>query len=301
MTREELLEKAEDIAKKLDNVNDLDYAYTEGEEYSLKESVMSLTGKVPMMWERKGFNIQQSYSIMFTKLFLAYLISEIKEGNFLPKESLEKIKDCSVENFYDFYWDDHGYSITVIMEYLIENIITKDGIFSISEDLINTDIVHELEYMDESEERNDDYPECEDEAMARCIMESCPKLAKVTDEGELVPFMPGIAYYLKDNHEMDVWMVKISSSVLYDIIKREEEYPSELGKKIVDQYEEVLQSTLLADELYWGLDWTVVDDEDKMVHFFSVTGSDVYGDDCYYPAFSVDRLHKYGMICSLMK
>lgn len=282
MKREERFKRAEEIMSLLDVINNLDYAYSENENEYFENSVMRLTRVKPLLWSNKDANRQQCYSNMFSKILLAYLISELKEKNIFDGGFLEEIKDMEIDIFEEFFYDDCGYKTSAVLEKFIQRSITDQGFFKNYTEYV--DITNVIE--------TDDITLIKKE-MNRAIIKNFPKLEPyiILDEVELIFW--NLAYYLDPFFDIEIELEIIESSILYEIMEKESGCPTDIGEDIINSSKEIFSVILQSDYLYDELRWEIVDKEERKIYFCAVTCSDVYGDDLFYPQFATDRLHRY--------
>lgn len=268
-------------------LNNRMYAYTEMEQEgnNLCETIQLLTGMEPQVWKHKKGNRQQCYSILYNKLFLAYLISEIQKGTILSTQFLQEIKDYELEVWDDFYYDNTGRNNVGVLDKIFLSVLTDHGYFQY--EFVGVDICSEPESYE-----MDEYLELREMYLVNALCESHPKIGairKQLEEDCHESLLLGMYYDVAD---IEPELFVLESSVLYEIEKAEKKSQTEIGQKILKELE-VLES--LVEETYYNafLQWKYQDDKAKKIYYFFLLTADVLGDDYYHPVFTEERLYTF--------
>lgn len=245
--------------------------------------IEAITGSEPLLWSRKGVNIQQCYSTMYSKLILAYLIAEIKEGNLLPLEFLNQIKDYTLEQFSVFRYDDMGYEIGKVLSLIVEESIKQNPYFSLTKESLDLFEVYEAEYHDLEE----------GEVLKQCILEQFPEIENDPDAHKS-EYYETLGIYASQIYESDAEMLILRSPMIYEIREREKQIETELGKIILDDYDFFKAFFLQYSYVSSELDWTIKDDERREECYYAITTAEVIEDDYWGTIIEVrERLHIY--------
>ena len=275
--------KAEQLMRGIDDLCSLEYAYSEIEEDELGENLRIITGaRRPSLWEHATDNGRSvGYAAMFSKLLLAYLLSEIKKRNLLNHNFLEEIKGMEVEPYTEFLYYDCGYKISEILKRIMQSVIQQEGYFKIETFPI---FLPEREE-DDSEEEDEMGKDAEIQKLLESFISDCPELKRQISADDLT-----FLAFRKDTNEYEVEIEKISSEELYQIKEREKSFPSKEGKEILEEsslFEEILHKDLMTVRISYRTDLN------KRTGFYAASPSSIFGDGSRWNSIVVDRHHRY--------
>lgn len=280
---EERHDRYEKIVDLIDGLNNRMYAYGEGDEEILDSLMMKLVGKIPCVWMHKDGNRQQCYANMYSKLLLAYLISEIKSGVLQGMSLLECMKEEQLDYWEDFFFDDMGYATAAALEKIVVENITCQSIFEMKSD-----------YIDLSEYDSKDAYDVGKEKIRECIIDAVPLLSKCMDPDDDEIDFDSIRCFRSNFYNFEVEVETISSQIVYEIWKREQQCPTEQGKWLLDENMHVFAALMQSDYLNNGLSWCLMDEQTQTMYYFLLTCSEVLGNgERYYGEEVYDRVHRY--------
>ena len=194
MTKEERFVEIAEIMRKLDRLNSRMYAYCDDEWDILEEVSESLTHSAPSLWQYKEGNWTQCYSNMYSKLLLAYLVSEIKAGNIFSQGFLEEIAKEQIETWINFDDDLYGYQMSSVLENVVETALTEPGVFKRQSEYVDVSAVCEAHY-DDREAIN---------ILRECIIEAMPCLADYLDMNQNEIILGNLEWAIGGDFEFEV-------------------------------------------------------------------------------------------------
>ena len=290
MTKEERFEEAARLFSLCDDAGDMTSIYTADEEEATVSHLYGILKDEPRLWLRKGWNIQQCYSNMYSKIILAYLLKEIQEGNILDKEFLEGIREEETDVFCEFCYDDMGYKTTKVLRMIVEAVLQKDGVFTFEE--------KDLDLFEVEEHRNEDEFVKARQAFRTSVIQEFPILGEyievIDEEDEDDYLFYDIATYPATYVDFEAELLIVHSKVMYEIMEHEQRTgQTELGKSILERTKSLMGNLLQFDFMYTDYTWTVKDMKSEQMHYCMVYSSQVTGDGYTFLLDNIDRLHKY--------
>lgn len=271
------------IVQNIDDLNDRQEQYTENDDTGLDDIIYNLTGKSPQVWEHKTNNRQQCYSTMYSKLFLAYLICEIKDGTLLSQTCLDQIADHKLETWNLFYYDDTGYQIADSLSELFIKVVEESSFFR------HRDISFDFSVLEMDENSDiDSSVECSI-LMYRLITQSCPDIIKYSSINSTD--LEIMSYYIfEDNFSLDIDIIE--SETIYSIYQAEKNCPTELGQRILHNVNSLFPN-ITHNWTFWCLDFTFLDHEKHTFVSYAFSIPDILGDDYYACADVQPIIHRY--------
>jgi len=290
MTKEERFEEALRIFKLCDAAGNIAGSYSADEESSFEYSMDGLVKGDPKLWAYKGWNIQQCYSNMYSKIIVAYLLKEIKNGNILDKKFLDEVCESELDVFNEFRYDDCGFKTTKVLGKILEEILQRDGIFDFE--------AMELNLNDVALYRADDEYGKARQAFRTSVIQEYPILREYiedVDEDDEDDYMfYDLTTYPENYYDFEAELVVVHSDVIYEIMEHEKRAGfTELGAKIVNGAKNFMDNLLQTDMLYEDYKWEVFDHKQEKVHYCMITCSQVLGDGYTFYMMNTERLHKY--------
>ena len=275
--------KAENIAEKLSVINDRTYAYCETEEEQFQEAIQLFMEEEPMLWMENDWNRQQCYSNMYSKLFLAYLCSEIKNGNILDASVLEKYGDNMIDTWEMFRFLDIGGKTATVLEQLVREVIKKEGLFQ-----------SECLYFDLSDYRGiEDWDDYTEDFVYKMLIDEIPELKRVMDPKKSSYSFSNLAWEIVRHEEFELEMEVVKSKILYQIYQKERNHKTALGNDILNLCDKIFRGLVHQDYLTYGLSWEVIDHERKVISYYMITSSEVLGDDGAFSEECTERIHRF--------
>lgn len=286
-TTEERLQYAAVITNKVDDACVFDGSFSEGSEDYYKKVITQVTGSCPQLWEDARASFEFAYSNMFCKLLLAYLISEIKEGNILKKDFLNQIREMELTSYYDFDYCDTGTKTSYVLEKIVEEVVAESQYFKMDYEIIDTyGLIKEEPGYGIMEKK-----------FYNSLIEAFPLLKTVFKPKDVEEELFNICNYPDIDEDFETELEIIESAVMYQIEKKEENNPTKEGQQIIEESKRIFTFIMQNDYLYNDLAWKIVDDKSGKVYYCSVTCSSVYGDEYYYPLMTLPRINRYRYSC----
>ena len=283
MNKEERFNVASEWARKLDILNDRTMAFSETETESFFCNMNLVLGTIPCLWEETIGSRQQCYSNMFSKLFLAYLIEEIKEGNVLDGNALGRLSGQTLDDWNLFHYTDIGYKIASVLENIMDMILVREGYFDF-----------DVTYIEVSDicgpESNEDIDE---EIIYKFLIKNYPLLNMVIEEKKASNIFGNLSWGMQCHGDLETTLLVIESEVLYEIFQRESVESTDLGKDILSLSKSVFCNYFREDYLIYDLSWEAVDEENKKICYYMISCSELIGDDWTVSEEVFDRLHMY--------
>ena len=261
------MEKYEQICPVIDGICLMNDAFTCREEDGLFEDIRRLTNSSPCLCERRiGEGRVVFYASMISKLLLAYLLSEIKEGNLLSKDFLGKIAGRKIDPYDDFEYYNCNLNTAEVLETIIREVICRDGYFKIRTFDICDPIGASID----------------EESLEELLV------GKYRASREDAQEEASSIYYYKDQYE-DFYAEgeEMRSEILERIALKENKEPTDLGKEII------AESLLVCTSLPKTFSSIFSGRKDGSVFFFYTILSSIWGDDCLWGTNAVDRHHRY--------
>lgn len=283
MMKEERFIQVKSIMKKLDVLNCRMYAYSEEDEDFLENVVFGIANTMPKIWNYKEGNRAQCYSNMYSKLLLTYLLSEIKEGNLLTMNFLDRITKDSLEIWMEFDDDYKGYQMSSVLEHIVEEVITFFGVFEIHSLYVDTLEIYEAHHM------KMEAPE----VVKKCLVDAMPILDNYIDINKDTYQLINLDWVAGNNYEFEIELEVIESKLLYEIYKKELQEITEEGTLIIKTCKECMLNILQEDFINEDLQWEIIAHEECMIKYCGVTCSELIGDNWQHSMEICDRIHKY--------
>lgn len=253
-------------------------AYTEDDDFDLDDIIVNLTGKEPLVWQSKSCNRKQCYSNMYSKLLLAYLISEIQNDNLLPPKFLRKFSNYQIEQWESFVYDDVGNQIGNVLTNIFLEVLKKDDIFyhrdiSVGCPLEIDDVSQKIEFY-----------------LYQEIITECPDIDR---HGIIQPSdFEMIAYFFIEDSDFCLHLDIVESSDLYKIYKAEEKKPTELGQRIIEQLKNIFPH-ITHFSPYHDLCYCGFDDEKEIFVSYAFSSSDILGDNEFQFPEILPSIHRF--------
>lgn len=281
LSKEKCRSEMEHTIRLLDSLNNRMYAYSENEEEWLDELMEPITGSNPRLWMEKNGNRQQCYSSMYSKLLLALFISEIKEAELLDGLFPKEFEKRSLDVWDDFYYDDTGEQTSAALTILLRELITQDGYFNITSD-----------FLDLSEFDDLDGDDTEAAMIVNRIIKEIPLLDGLIKNDDIIRF-DELCYFRTEFYDFEVEVETVNSSVLYEIWEMEEKEQTELGQKILALSDHIFNTYMQSDYVNDFLHWKRIERQERKIYYFTLTSSEVLGDNYLFCQVAVNRLHRY--------
>lgn len=254
----------------------------------LNAPLVEISNRVPCAWRDIFFSYRmKAYLSLYLKLFLAYMISSIQYGYFLPKTMLDRLNDIKLEGWNDFTYLDTGTGIGTALNFLFINMLKQNGYFHYENTPLSC-------LIDEKAETIPSYNE-----FLKLIQESCPGLSALFDKAPRHDSLEELYLHLGDDIEnldqYDLCMQYFQSHLLYDILKREEEHPTKLGQEILEDMHQ-FDSFLIPNWLTQELSWSYLDEDSKSYIFAGLSTLDIYYTQYIYDLFDCAYPYDYRLI-----
>ena len=214
------------FARGTDDVNNLEGIYSQDDEDFFLESVSRLITGKPRLWKEKGSGRAICYSAYASKLLLAYLLAEIKEGNLLSEDFLDSVRKMEVDVWKDFINDDCGYKTAAVLSRIVEAVITEKGFFEMDTISLKTEDLYSDESADEEFA----------ESMKQLIKDACPD---ITDDDlsytEIENGLDFLGWCVKYIEFFSTELYVVKSKILWHIEEKEKSNPTRLGREILKE------------------------------------------------------------------
>lgn len=272
------------IAQNVDGLNTMEGAYCEDDKEFLYEQTAWIA-RTPSLWENKQWSRITCYSAFSSKLLLAYLLSEIKEGNLLDCGFLESIKNATCDSYDLFFYDDIGYETANVLERIVVAVMSRNGYFKLETRPVILDF-SDQEYENEAEFSELVYDKLTDE---------CPELMDFVEREDAEKRFWMTSYYAPYISRYELKIHFIRSEILYRIKELEKKYPTELGKGIIQECNDIFVSLFQADTFGDEIRFVKNDDKGREIVFMDSTAPIIFGSDLFYRGhfWDLERHHIY--------
>lgn len=283
MKREERFHKAKEYAKRVSVLNDRCDAYCESDYEAFCDNMRYVQNSDPNLWKGVLWNRQQCYSNIYSKLLMAYFLSEIKVGTILDKDFLCSIKNHELDEWKEFNYYDIGYKNASVLDKIVRCVIEQEDLFEFAVSYV--DFSH---LFDENGEVH-----INETIFSELILEEFPHLKEVLTKDEAKVAFSNICWAIECCSQLELEVEIVESKILYQIMEREKLEVSNLGAEIVDLSRNTFLNLIRQDYLIYDLAWEVVSHKEKKVYYYLFSSSEILGDSSVFNEEVEDRLYRY--------
>ena len=283
MKKEERFHKAKEYAKRVSVLNDRCDAYCESDYEAFCDNMRYVQDSGPNLWKSVLWNRQQCYSNIYSKLLMAYFLSEIKAGTILNKDFLCSIKNYELDEWKDFNYYDIGYKNAFVLDKIVRCVIAQEDLFEFAVSYV--DFSHLFDENGEVHINETNFSEL--------ILEEFPHLKEVLTKDEAKVTFSNICWAIECCSQLDLEVEIVESKILYQIMEREKLEVSNLGAEIVDLSRNTFLNLIRQDYLIFDLAWEVVSQKEKKVYYYLFSSSEILGDSSIFNEEVEDRLYRY--------
>lgn len=288
------METLQEIAYYIVALNDRTRESSDWSDESLEANLRYFnSGMEPMIWDWKGYNRQHCYSVLFSKLFLALLISDNSLMGQTPEE-IQRLATLPVEVWtdfkYDFDADDNsiGRNISTVLDTMYCNFLKRSPYFK-----------HSCDYIEIGEMSGIYNEELGEGEYRRIFLDNLYNLyPEIKKHGSIT--------------EDDFWFIDpgfsdavicldiISSSFLYDIFKKPEDVLSTLELEIKNLATAIFPDSLVRPQSETiGLSFYYLDDDLQQFVSYTISISDIFGDGRHWQLEIDEMLFHYSHLSML--
>ena len=283
MKKEERFHKAKEYSKRVSVLNDRCDAYCESDYEAFCDNMRYVQDSGPNLWKSVLWNRQQCYSNIYSKLLMAYFLSEIKAGTILNKDFLCSIKNYELDEWKDFNYYDIGYKNAFVLDKIVRCVIAQEDLFEFAVSYV--DFSHLFDENGEVHINETNFSEL--------ILEEFPHLKEVLTKDEAKVTFSNICWAIECCSQLDLEVEIVESKILYQIMEREKLEVSNLGAEIVDLSRNTFLNLIRQDYLIFDLAWEVVSQKEKKVYYYLFSSSEILGDSSIFNEEVEDRLYRY--------
>ena len=283
MKKEERFHKAKEYSKRVSVLNDRCDAYCESDYEAFCDNMRYVQDSDPNLWKSVLWNRQQCYSNIYSKLLMAYFLSEIKVGTILNRDFLCSIKNYELDEWKDFNYYDIGYKNAFVLDKIVRCVIAQEDLFEFAVSYV--DFSHLFDENGEVHINETNFSEL--------ILEEFPHLKEVLTKDEAKVTFSNICWAIECCSQLDLEVEIVESKILYQIMEREKLEVSNLGAEIVDLSRNTFLNLIRQDYLIFDLAWEVVSQKEKKVYYYLFSSSEILGDSSIFNEEVEDRLYRY--------
>ena len=283
MKKEERFHKAKEYSKRVSVLNDRCDAYCESDYEAFCDNMRYVQDSGPNLWKSVLWNRQQCYSNIYSKLLMAYFLSEIKAGTILNRDFLCSIKNYELDEWKDFNYYDIGYKNAFVLDKIVRCVIAQEDLFEFAVSYV--DFSHLFDENGEVHINETNFSEL--------ILEEFPHLKEVLTKDEAKVTFSNICWAIECCSQLDLEVEIVESKILYQIMEREKLEVSNLGAEIVDLSRNTFLNLIRQDYLIFDLAWEVVSQKEKKVYYYLFSSSEILGDSSIFNEEVEDRLYRY--------